>query len=69
MPHKGDRIELIHTNDQHTKLKKGDRGTVVREITGTIHPYVRAQIIIKWDSGSNLILLDPIDSYKVIKED
>lgn len=69
MPKEGDRIELVYTDDPYTKLKKGDRGTVLSEVADTFHPSIRARIHINWDSGSKLTLLDPIDRYKIIKEE
>lgn len=64
---KGDRIELKHTNDAYTKLKKGDKG-IITDIN-----YVRSgagfnQIIADWDKGSKLILIEGEDIYKIIAE-
>jgi hypothetical protein len=42
-----DRVELVSTTDEHTKLKPGDQGTVTFvDGLGTVH--------IKWDNGSSL---------------
>jgi hypothetical protein len=43
-----ERIELVHTDDPYTKLRPGDRGTVVR------HDDMLATVHIKWDNGSTL---------------
>ena len=44
---KGQRVELVHTNDTYTELKAGDRGTVrMTDSTGTV--------FVRWDSGSQL---------------
>ncbi len=43
----GTRVVLIKMDDPYTKLKPGDKGTVVSvDDIGTIH--------VKWDSGSSL---------------
>ena len=60
----GDRIELIHTNDEITKLKSGDKGSVVK-IEG--EPGDRL-IWIKWDNGEKLALLEEIDKFKVVHD-
>jgi hypothetical protein len=50
----GDRIELVSTSDQITKLVPGDQGVVtfVADLSG-----VGLQISIEWDSGSSLTML------------
>ena len=59
MYEKGDRIELIFTSDPYTKLKSGDKGTVLFiDDIGTIH--------IKWDNGSRLGMVLGEDSIKII---
>ncbi len=60
----GKRVELIHTNDRYTKLKPGDKGTYQILLEQT-HP-LENQHLIKWDSGSNLILLEGVDTFKFI---
>jgi len=58
---KGDRVELLHTNDPHTKLRPGDQGTVsVIDDAGTVH--------VAWDSGSGLGLLPGIDRFRVVSD-
>ncbi len=50
-PH--DRVELVYTNDAYTRLRPGDRGSVIRQTTddwGTV-------VDIAWDSGSTLSIL------------
>jgi uncharacterized protein DUF4314 len=63
----GKRIELIHTDDPYTKLVPGDKGivTLVDEMPFNDTPI---QISVKWDSGSNLMMIWGKDQYKVIKE-
>ncbi len=56
----GTRIELINTDDPHTKLQSGERGTVdfVDDI-GQVH--------IIWDCGSTLALIPGKDQFKKLK--
>lgn len=43
----GSRVELISMNDPYSKLKTGDKGTVLHvDDIGTVH--------VKWDNGLNL---------------
>ena len=58
------RVRLIHTDDPYTKLKSGDKGTY--EYT-SIEPEL-IQHFIKWDNGSNLILLKN-DRFEFIDEE
>ena len=60
----GDRLELVFTTDELTKLKPGDQG-IVTEIEG--EPGDRL-IKIKWDNGKNLALLEEIDKFKIVKK-
>lgn len=56
----GQRIKLIHTNDQYTILKPGDIGTVnLIDSVGTV--------FVKWDNGNSLGLLHNIDEWEVIE--
>ncbi len=53
----GTRVELRAMEDQYTKLKPGDRGTVdFVDDTGTI--------FVKWDSGSSLGVVFGVDSVR-----
>jgi hypothetical protein len=45
---RGERIELVHTDDPYTKLRPGDQGTVVR------HDDLLATVHINWDNRSTL---------------
>jgi len=62
MTTKGDRIELVHTDDPYTELRPGDQGTVrsCREELGMF------KVNVDWDSGSTLALLEGVDSWQVI---
>ena len=43
----GERVELIHCSDPHTRIKPGRRGTVsFIDETGTVH--------VAWDGGGRL---------------
>jgi hypothetical protein len=57
---KGDRVELIHTDDSMTKLEKGAKGTVAKIEDE------QELIWIKWDNGEKLALLHGLDKYKKI---
>ena len=50
---KGDRVQLVRTNDPHTRLTPGAQGTVtrVRESLGEL------TIGVAWDDGSSLTML------------
>jgi hypothetical protein len=52
----GDRVELVFTDDPHTRLRPGDRGTVTG-ITRIPSDPPEAQVHVAWDSGSTLSLL------------
>lgn len=53
---KGKRVVLIKMEDEYTKLKPGDEGTVkFVDDMGTIH--------VKWDNGENLGLIPNVDEY------
>ena len=55
----GKKIELRHTDDQHTKLKPGDFGIVdYIDDAGTI--------FVSWENGSKLGLIPGVDKWKVI---
>ena len=60
----GKRVELIHTNDPHTKLKPGDRGTYEFELEQS-NPF-NNQHSIAWDNGSQLMMIQG-DKWKFLK--
>jgi len=59
----GKRIRLVYTDDQFTKLKPGD--------LGTIRYYFRNLdsicVVVEWDSGSNLSLIFGKDQWEEVK--
>ena len=58
----GTRVMLIRMNDLHTKLRRGERGTVVCvDDIGTIH--------VAWDCGSTLGIVFREDECVKIEED
>jgi len=61
----GRRVELVYTDDPYTKLKPGDKGTYQFKL---VQQLIENQHCIKWDSGSNLILLEGKDQFKFIEE-
>jgi len=70
IPNEGDRIELVHTEDPHTSLSPGDKGTVtgIDKLSASISPKNRqeVQIQVDWDAGSNLSLIWRKDDYHII---
>jgi hypothetical protein len=79
MVQKGDRIELVHTDDEYTNLKQkskhgeGAKGTVTgTDIdSGSITPSGRPErkIWIDWDNGGKLALIAGKDRFEKIDED
>ena len=64
----GDRIELVSVNDPFTKLKTGDKGTVV-SVKAPSEWRDEWRINVDWDSGSSLSLLpDEGDQFRVVQE-
>lgn len=61
---KGDRVELIHTSDELTRLQPGDQGQVT-EVEG--EPGDRLYKI-KWDNGEKLGLLEAFDKFKRVNK-
>ncbi len=58
----GTQVELISMDDQYSKLKPGDRGTVdFIDDTGTI--------FCVWDNGSTLGVVYGVDVVKLINEE
>jgi hypothetical protein len=55
----GDRVRLVSTSDQHTRLLPNTEGTVVNiDSLGTLH--------VDWDDGSTLGLIPGEDVWQVI---
>lgn len=55
---KGTRVRLIRCNDQYTKLRPGEKGTVsCIDALGTVH--------VHWDSGSRLGLIPNDDEFDI----
>jgi hypothetical protein len=64
MSSKGKRIRLIHTDDQYAKLKNGDMGTITEF---SLLPEGNRQILINWDNGSQLAMIEDIDEYQILE--
>ena len=64
----GKRIELIRTNDPYTDLKPGDRGTVV-DISELPYKDTPFKVLVQWDSGSRLAILEGHDDYRTVYDD
>ena len=57
----GTRVELISMDDPHTRLKRGDRGTVtIVDDIGTI--------FVAWDCGSSLGVAYGIDNVRILND-
>lgn len=63
----GDRVELVYTSDEYTKLEPGEKGTV----TGTdfIEPPIgpETQVWIEWDNGSMIAMILGEDKIKKVE--
>lgn len=58
---KGDRVRLISTTDEWTRIKPGAEGKVVFvDSLGTVH--------VRWDDGHNLGLVAEVDEWEVLTE-
>ena len=57
-PMKGRSITLIHTNDEYTNLKPGDKGTV-HHVDDALHVHVN------WENGSTLAMIPGVDKFKI----
>jgi hypothetical protein len=55
---KGKRVKLIYTDDLFTSMKSGAMGTYEFCLINWGEGFVMRQHSIKWDCGSNLMLLD-----------
>lgn len=65
LPEKGDTIELIKMNNDPNPLKEGDTGIVYNVVDLGRGEY---QIQAEWESGRNLHLIVPEDTFKIIKK-
>ena len=64
----GRRIMLIHTSDIYTDLKKGDLGTITDVNECELWSEKFTQIGIRWNNGSNLMLILGKDKFKVLDQ-
>jgi len=60
----GHRVRLVHTNDQHTKLKAGSLGTVRYESYDEL--WLEEKIAVDWDDGSKLQLISGADHWEIL---
>ncbi|WP_433259249.1 DUF4314 domain-containing protein (plasmid) [Streptosporangium sp. CA-135522] len=59
---RNDRVELVRTTDEHTRLQPGDRGTVTRV------DHSMKVVGMRWDDGSSLsMLLDEGDEIRLLE--
>ena len=61
----GKRIELLETDDKFTDLKAGDKGII--ELVHK-HSAIENQIWVRWNNGSDLMLLEGKDRYVEVEE-
>ena len=61
----GQVIELLSTDDKYTELKRGDIGVIE-----LIHKHndIENQIWVRWNNGSDLMLLEGKDRYVEVEE-
>lgn len=59
----GKRVELIHTSDDHTRLRSGAKGTYQFANISSMG----IQHNIRWDDGSLLMLIEGEDNFKFVE--
>jgi len=60
------KVELISTSDPYTQLKSGDVGEL---IDTQIDPFTKTKVlVVKWESGSSLRLIEGEDSWRIYEE-
>ena len=64
----GKRIELVHSEDQYSYLKPGDRGRVV-EVSELPYEDMPFKIWVHWDCGSRFPILEGQDDYRMVCDD
>lgn len=58
-PEKGQRVQLIYTDDPYTELRAGDKGIIDHiDDIGTVH--------VHWDNGSTLGLIPGKDLFRIL---
>jgi hypothetical protein len=62
----GKRVELVKCNDPYTELKSGDKGTIQFMLVQSDSHICENQLCVNWDNGSNLMLLQGKDSWRII---
>lgn len=60
----GRRVELVSVRDPYTWMKPGEKGTYV--MLNILED--GSQHIIDWDCGSNLMLIEGVDTFKFLDE-
>lgn len=66
---KGKRVELVSLNDKYSELKSGARGTCQFILKHSNHDVCEDQLSVQWDSGSTLLLLVGVDSFRYLTTD
>lgn len=58
----GRRVKLLFTDDPFTNLRVNDMGTIQYTLE---HQLMESQLVIDWDNGSKLMLLEGVDMYEI----
>jgi len=64
----GKRIEFMRSDNPYADLKPGEEGTVV-DVSELPYEDMPFRILVQWDSGSRLPILEGRDDYRVIYDD
>ncbi|HEY6404836.1 MAG TPA: DUF4314 domain-containing protein [Nitrososphaeraceae archaeon] len=64
----GRRIKLVRTNNPHPYLKPGNRGTVV-DVTELPYEDTHFSVLVQWDNGPRLAILDGYDDYRMVYDE
>ena len=62
----GRRIVFLFSDDEYTKLKQGDRGTIQYERYDDV--FGDESIRVNWDNGSTLSMIRGKDAFTVLRE-
>jgi Domain of unknown function (DUF4314) len=64
----GKGIKFIHTKNLYTYLKPGDKGTVV-DVTELPYEDTPFSVLVQWDNGLRLAILDGYDDYRMVYDE
>ncbi len=63
----GKRVELLSCNDPYTELKTGSKVTIQFMLESSNPSVCENQLCVKWDNGSSLMLLQGVDSWRILE--